>query len=728
MSFQAQNDPRVTYALAVFDDAERKAVADVLATPMIGHGPKSREFEARIAGMFGKRHGIFLNSGSSANLLAMEILDLPEGSEVITPILTFSTTIAPLLQKGLVPAFVDVVPGEYLLDIDQVESMITKSTRALMVPSLIGNIPDFRRLSEIAERYRLWLIEDSCDTLGATLYGNPTGAYTHMSTTSFYASHIITAAGGGGMLCVNNDSWRELAKMRAGWGRSSATNESETAEERFNQSIDGIPYDGKFVFKELGYNFQSTDIQAAFGLAQLEKFPTFHATRKRRFAELLEFFRQYEAYFVLPRQHPAVDTAWLAFPLVVKTDAPFSRHEFVRYLEGRNIQTRPIFTGNALRQPAFRGIEARTKPEGYPVADQVMRGSVLIGCHQGITDEQMAHVKGAVASFLNQRTLQRGTFVRTEPTPVASPTAMSRPGAWQGKRVLVTGATGAIGSRLTERLEREGAIVTKMSKRSGGEGYLHVDLSDPAAVDAALSGRAFDAVFHLAAAGVTPGADGMEHLMRQNALGTENLLAALRELPACPVVVAGSWTEYGPARSADGFMHEDDPCQPLSPYGMAKLASTRAAQAWARREGRPLTVLRFFHVVGGNEPQNRFGPTVVRALLRHERPKLFDPAMRRDFVHVDDVVEAMLRAAALREQGAIMNVGTGIATSLHEFVSAIQTQLGTSIEPEIVAGTGRPWDVPVARASVERIETALGWKPRPMLQDLIPKLLREYHG
>lgn len=393
---------RVPYALAVFGHEERRAVQQVLKTPMIVPGPHAKRFEQKISDLFGKRYGVFVNSGSSANLLAFELLNLPKGSEVITPVLTFGTTLAPIIQKGLVPIFTDIVLGEYIIDIQQVESLITKKTKALMIPSLIGNIPDYRALSLLAKKHNLYLVEDSCDTLGARLFGRPTGTYTDISTTSFYAAHIITTAGAGGMLCLNNWRWHQRAKMLAAWGRSSAVNESERAEHRFNVKINGIPYDRKFLFNEVGYNFQSTDIAAAFGLAQLKKFKRSFRLRVRYFRILLSFFRDHEEFFILPKQNLNAQTAWLAFPLVVRNSAPFSRRQLVKFLEAHNIQTRPMFTGNALLQTAFKNINTHRVRGGYPRADTVMRGSILIGCHQGLTVKHIDYMKNVFTEFLKK--------------------------------------------------------------------------------------------------------------------------------------------------------------------------------------------------------------------------------------------------------------------------------------------------------------------------------------
>jgi len=288
-----------------------------LKTPQIVAGKKAAEFEGRIAKLFGKKYGLLVNSGSSANLLALEVLGLPKGSEVITPVLTFATTVSPILKTGLVPVFVDVKMGSYLLDIDQVKSMITKKTRALMVPSLFGNIPDLPRLHAITKKHKIYLIEDSCDTLGAKIRGRSTGIYSDISTTSFYASHIVTAAGEGGMVCLNNPDWYSKTRILSGWGRRSSLNETEDIDKRYKMKIGGVPYDAKFVFSEIGYNMRTTELSAAFGLAQLKKLDRYTAIRRKNFAALTEFFGEYDQYFFLPDQMHGVETAWLAFPLTV---------------------------------------------------------------------------------------------------------------------------------------------------------------------------------------------------------------------------------------------------------------------------------------------------------------------------------------------------------------------------------------------------------------------------
>lgn len=399
-----QTEPmRVPYGQSVYGEAEIAAVERVLrsTTQM---GTNVRAFEARIAELFAKRHGVMVNSGSSALQLAVELLALPQGSEVITPTLTFATTVAPLVRAGLIPAFVDVEPDTFNIDAEQIEAMITPLTRAIMIPSLIGNLPDWDRIAEIAAAHNLVVIEDSADTLGATLRGTSTGTRSVISTTSFYGSHVINCAGNGGMLCMNRDDWADEARLLRSWGRSSSLFvESERIENRFDVDVGGIPYDAKFVFSRLGYNLEPSEMGAAFGLVQLDRLAGNISAREANFATQRAFFAGYPEWFILPRQMENSVTGWLAFPMIVRDDAPFTRRDLQIHLERRNIQTRTVFTGNILRQPGFAGIQRRESPAGYPNADQVMRGGMLLACHHGLVAAQISHLHDAFREFAATR-------------------------------------------------------------------------------------------------------------------------------------------------------------------------------------------------------------------------------------------------------------------------------------------------------------------------------------
>jgi CDP-6-deoxy-D-xylo-4-hexulose-3-dehydrase len=390
---------RVPYGMTVHGEEEIAAVNHVLRTST-QMGTHVREFEEKIAKLFEKKHGIMVNSGSSALFLAAEILDLPPGSEVITPALTFATTVSSLVKNGLVPAFVDVKEGTYCIDADRVEAMITPKTRAMCIPNLIGNVCNWEHLGAIAQKHGLKLIEDSADTLGGTLNGHPSGHWSDISITSFYGSHVINCAGNGGMLCANDDEHARRARLLRSWGRSSSLFvESEAVENRFNIQVDGIDYDAKFVFEAVGYNLEPSELGAAFGLVQLRKLKENIDARVRNFQHQLEFFRGYAEWFILPRQTPDSYTGWLAFPLTLRPSAPFSRKDLQTFLEKRNIQTRVVFAGNITRQPGFKKMAKRVAAEGYPEADKVMKGGVLLACHHGLTPEQLAHVHRSFEVF-----------------------------------------------------------------------------------------------------------------------------------------------------------------------------------------------------------------------------------------------------------------------------------------------------------------------------------------
>lgn len=395
---------RVNYAEAVYGKEEKNAVSKLLQSGgFLASGKYTPEFEKQIAKIFGKKFGVMVNSGSSANLIALELLNLPRGSEIITPLLTFGTTLSPILQKGLVPVFADVLEGQYVIDVNQIEKLISKKTKALLIPYLMGNTPDLEKIKSIAKKHHLFIIGDSCDTLNATYKGKLLGFYTDIVTTSFYASHIITAGGGGGMVMFDSPEWLSRAKMFRGWGRSSsAFAESEDIGKRFSAKLGNVSYDAKFLFKEIGYNFIPPEMGAVFGLEQLKKIEKFSKIRKNNFLELHSFFSKYKNFFILPEASSGLITNWLAFPLTIKETAPFPRIELVTYLEKNNIQTRPLFTGNALLHEAFRHIKHRISNNGCPVTEKITKRAFVIGCHHSIGQKELNYIKEVFVKFLDK--------------------------------------------------------------------------------------------------------------------------------------------------------------------------------------------------------------------------------------------------------------------------------------------------------------------------------------
>lgn len=390
----------VPYGTTVHGEEEIAAVVNVLRTTT-QMGKHVREMEERIASLYDKKKGIMVNSGSSALYLAADLLNYEEGAEIITPALTFSTTVAPIVKKGWIPSFIDVEEGTYNLDANKVEEMITPKTKAMIIPNLIGNLPNWKQLREIADKYNLFVLEDSADTLGAEIGGASSGRFTDMSTTSFYGSHIINCGGNGGMLCVNSEEFYNRGRLLRSWGRSSSLFvESEKIENRFNVEIDGIPYDAKFVFEEPGYNIEPSEMGAAFGIVQLNKLAQNIDARTANYKRMLDFYKQYEEFFILPKQLPDSRTGWLAFATTIRESAPFIRRDLQIFLEKRNIQTRTVFTGNILRQPGFKHALHKASKGGYPESDKVMRGGMLMACHHGLNDAQISHVMESVTEFM----------------------------------------------------------------------------------------------------------------------------------------------------------------------------------------------------------------------------------------------------------------------------------------------------------------------------------------
>ena len=378
---------KIYYGKAVYNNKEINAVLRVLKKKSLSlvDGPSVKELEKRISKLFGKKYGLMVNSGSSANLLGLAAFNFKKGSEIITPTLTFSTTISPIYQLGLVPHFIDVEKNKFVANINQIKKCINKKTVAIMIPNLLGNIAEWKEISKIAKKYNLKVIEDSADTIGYSYYRSNTGKLSDVVTNSFYASHIITGAGFGGMVCFNDKKLYDRAKLLRGWGRSSAIfNESEGIKLRFSTKVDGIPYDGKYIFSEMGYNFLPSEVSAAFAIEQFKKLKNNIKIRIKNFIYLENFFKKYSNFVKLPEQNKNVKTGWLAFPLVLKNNKNVERKNLQIFLEEKGIQTRTIFTGNILRQPIMKNKNFKKYKFANIVSDDVMKNGILIGCHHGL--------------------------------------------------------------------------------------------------------------------------------------------------------------------------------------------------------------------------------------------------------------------------------------------------------------------------------------------------------
>ncbi len=374
-------DKKIYYAEASYSKEEILEVNKVLEEGRLTlmDGPKVKELEAKVATLFNKKYGLMVNSGSSANLLGILSLGLKKGTKVITPSLTFSTTVSPIVQSGLIPLFVDVERDTLQINTSILKEIDLDDVTAICVPNLIGNVANWNEIYNFAKENNLKIIEDSADTIGYS-YESSLSNWSDISTTSFYASHVITGAGFGGMTCFNNIENYELALSLRGWGRrSSLYNNSEDYNRRFSAKIDDFFYDDKYIFDDIAYNMLPSEISAAFALVQYKKLDENIKKRIYNF-EFLRDQLSCSKNFHVPKTYQNVKTGWLAFPLILQNELENKRRELQVFLESVNIQTRTIFTGNIMRQPVAK----KFKWESYgtfEISDEVMRSGILLGSH-----------------------------------------------------------------------------------------------------------------------------------------------------------------------------------------------------------------------------------------------------------------------------------------------------------------------------------------------------------
>jgi CDP-6-deoxy-D-xylo-4-hexulose-3-dehydrase len=406
--FVAGESP-VPVAGRVFDGAEMGLLVDSALDFWLTTGRFADRFEHEFARWTGVRECVLVNSGSSANLLAVSALTSPKlgarrlnpGDEVITVAAGFPTTVNPIFQNGLTPVFVDVTVPTYNVDVAQLDAALSPRTRAVMLAHTLGNPFDLEAVSAFTKKHGLWLIEDCCDAVGSTYQGRKVGTWGDLATTSFYPAHHITMGEGGSVL-TNQPLLRTLVESFRDWGRDCwcEPGKDNTCGKRFDWQLGGLPhgYDHKYTYSHIGYNLKLTDMQAAVGVAQLQKLDGFIAARRRNFRALYEGLREFAEFFVLPEATPGSDPSWFGFPIGVREQAPFTRNRVIGHLEERKIATRLLFGGNLARQPAYQGAVYRVAGN-LANTDFVMDRVFWIGVFPGITEPMVEYILDAFRSL-----------------------------------------------------------------------------------------------------------------------------------------------------------------------------------------------------------------------------------------------------------------------------------------------------------------------------------------
>ncbi len=408
----------VRYAGRVFDEKEIQNLVDSSLDFWLTSGRYSEEFESKFAQFVGTEYAMLTNSGSSANLLALSALTSPllgekrlkPGDEVITVAAGFPTTVNPIIQNNLIPVFVDVEIGTYNVNVEELKKAVSPKTRAIMIAHTLGNPFNLQAVLEIVEKHDLWFVEDCCDALGSKYASNPpilqsVGTFGHVATCSFYPAHHITM-GEGGMVFTNDDTIARAVVSIRDWGRDCYCKggENNTCGKRFSAKYGDLPYgyDHKYVYSHIGYNLKVTDMQAAIGCAQLEKLPLFIEARKENFKKWAEIFKEYQEFFILPQATKNSDPAWFAYPISVRTEAPFNRNELVNYLTLNKVETRNLFAGNIIKQPAYLNIKKRVIGD-LKNTDFIMNNTFFLGTYPGLKNEMMDYVGNILKNFLSQK-------------------------------------------------------------------------------------------------------------------------------------------------------------------------------------------------------------------------------------------------------------------------------------------------------------------------------------
>jgi CDP-6-deoxy-D-xylo-4-hexulose-3-dehydrase len=401
---------RIPYAGRIYDEEEMISLVDSALDFWLTEGRFSKAFEERFSELLNSEHTIITNSGSSANLLAVSALTSTKlgdrrvrpGDEIITVAASFPTTLNPIIQINAIPVMLDVDIGTYNVKVDDIPDAITDRAKAIVLAHTLGNPFNLKKILEIAEDYKLFLVEDSCDALGSKYAGKYVGTFGDIGTFSFYPAHHITM-GEGGALVTNDLTLKRIIKSFRDWGRDCwcETGKDNTCGKRFGWQLGQLPfgYDHKFIYTHIGYNFKPVDMQSAVGVAQLTKLPRFNKIRKDNFNYYYRFFKNYSDLFYLPKTISNADPAWFGFILTLKENTGFTKHQLVTHLEDNKIATRPLFAGNIVKQPAYSDIKFKVIGN-LQNTNYIMENTFWIGVYPGISNEMRSFVIDTVKEFI----------------------------------------------------------------------------------------------------------------------------------------------------------------------------------------------------------------------------------------------------------------------------------------------------------------------------------------
>lgn len=781
--FDRDRDP-VRYAGRVYDDDDVAAVVEAGLDFWLTLGPQGDVFERDLATTLGRKKSLLVNSGSSANLVAVaaltsHLLDAPlrPGDEVLTVAAGFPSTVAPILQVGAVPVFVDIDAATANARVDRLAEAITPRTRAIVLAHTLGNPFDLDAVQALCREHSLYLVEDNCDALGSTYKGRPTGAFGDLSTQSFYPPHHITMGEGGAVSCDDGRLYRAAKSLRD-WGRDCwcPSGEDDTCGKRFGWKLGDLPfgYDHKYVYSHIGYNLKPTDLQAAIGVTQLRKLDDFTRRRRENHAALAEAAARVP-WLRVQQATPGSEPSWFGLLLTLADDAPVDRAAVLAHLQTRRIHTRLLFAGNLLRQPAFRDIRCRVVGD-LTATDKVAEDGFFLGVYPGIDAAQRAYVQevlaeleGLAPSGAPRASASEAPQASASDAPQAS--ASEAPagrddvvaedlagladalgevaGDLAGRHMVVTGAAGLLAGFLVRAVAwlnahvlDEPCRVTGIVRRPPPPDSLAADLADLPGVRLILGDarevppdlRDVD-LFVLAATKGSPRAYLAEALptLQLNSSGLERWLDFAVASQARAVLYVSSGEVYGSPEvtpTPETYVGRVDPTSPRSVYAGAKRFGELLALTRHRDAGLPVKIVRPFQVFGpGLRPGDgrAMADFLEAAAAGGEITLRSAGTARRTFMYLADATEAFLRVLLRGEPGGVYNVGAeGEEVSIRELAERIVAAAGGDARVHVAgevdpAGVGSP---SVTHPDTTRLRTELGFRPRHDLDALIRRTLR----